>query len=143
MNLSTAGRSKLKTREGLRLRAYRDTKGIWTIGIGHTSAAGAPKVVPHLEITEKQAWDIFERDITPLLNYLNLHAARWKLTQCEFDALVSFIHNIGLPRFQTSTVHARLDAGRKSLVPAAMLMWNKPSEIIGRRKQEAAQFEGT
>ena len=142
MDLSKTGRLKLAEREGLKLIAYRDTKKIWTIGIGHTSAAGAPKVVPHLTITIDEAWAIFERDTAPVLAYLNQNAARWKLQQWEFDALVSFIHNIGLPGFKTSTARKRLDIGAKTLVPAALLMWNKPPEIIGRRKQEVKQFRG-
>lgn len=142
MNLSATGELKLVQREGERLRAYQDTKKIWTIGIGHTSAAGAPKVVPHLVITKDESRAIFRRDLAPVLTYLNSKQPRWSLAQWEFDALVSFIHNIGLSGFKSSTVHRRLDAGQKSLVPAAMLMWNKPKEIIGRREQEAKQFQG-
>jgi len=42
MDLSAIGKAVLIAREGRRLHAYRDSVGIWTIGIGHTSAAGRP-----------------------------------------------------------------------------------------------------
>ena len=44
MITSPAGRTAIMQREGIRLRAYRDTRGLWTIGAGH--CAGAPRVTP-------------------------------------------------------------------------------------------------
>ncbi|MET3560792.1 GH24 family phage-related lysozyme (muramidase), partial [Bartonella japonica] len=45
----------LKKWEGLRLHAYKDVSGIWTIGYGHTEKAGNPVVVDGMVITEKKA----------------------------------------------------------------------------------------
>ncbi|WP_164171293.1 glycoside hydrolase family protein, partial [Stenotrophomonas maltophilia] len=61
--LSLIGRAVLIAREGARLEAYRDSVGVWTIGVGHTSAAGAPKVTPGLTITAQECDAIFERDV--------------------------------------------------------------------------------
>src|SRR5204862_725991 len=63
MNTTLEGRSLIEAREGVRLKAYRDSVGIWTIGVGHTSAAGPPAVVPGLGLTAAQASDILRQDL--------------------------------------------------------------------------------
>ncbi|KQT79558.1 hypothetical protein ASG51_21740 [Methylobacterium sp. Leaf465] len=63
MDLSPIGEAVLIAREGRRLKAYKDSVGVWTIGIGHTSAAGAPLVTAGLTITSGQCDAIFERDV--------------------------------------------------------------------------------
>jgi GH24 family phage-related lysozyme (muramidase) len=54
--------------------------------------------------------------------------------------LVSLVFNIGTPRFRKSTVARLLKTGDFTNVPRAMLMWNKPPKIIGRRQGEVRQF---
>ncbi|MCC2111943.1 MAG: hypothetical protein KDJ16_07910, partial [Hyphomicrobiales bacterium] len=58
-----ARRSLTEPSEGKRLVAYRDCVGVWTIGYGHTSRAGAPRVSPGMKITEAQADEILSRDL--------------------------------------------------------------------------------
>lgn len=53
----------IEDHEGVVLRAYPDPVGILTVGIGHTSAAGPPRVVPGMTITRAEALSIFARDI--------------------------------------------------------------------------------
>ncbi|SPU27380.1 Phage-related lysozyme (muraminidase) [Candidatus Bartonella washoeensis] len=53
--ISKEGLALIKQLEGLRLSAYEDAIGVWTIGYGHTSAAGAPDVYEGMQITEKEA----------------------------------------------------------------------------------------
>jgi lysozyme len=62
MKMSTRGHQVLIDREGCELTAYPDSVGVWTIGCGHTSAAGPPEVVPGMTITMKQAWVLFDDD---------------------------------------------------------------------------------
>jgi GH24 family phage-related lysozyme (muramidase) len=75
------------------------------------------------------------------------------LVQDEFDALVSFAYNVGTDGFESSTVARKINeneyrAGDKIVdrekaikeIEDAFLKWNKPPEIIGRRKEEAASF---
>ena len=51
MQMSQKGLKALEQREGKKLKAYRDTKGIWTIGIGHSALAGTgPAVHPGVTI---------------------------------------------------------------------------------------------
>ena len=63
MNTSEAGLKLIKSFEGLRLKAYRCPAGIWTIGYGHTSAAGAPEVRESMRISREEAETILKRDL--------------------------------------------------------------------------------
>ena len=141
MRLSDTGKACLADREGMRLKAYQDERGIWTIGLGHTSSAGPPKVTPNLAISEDQAWEIFHRDVQKFADQVRPHF-KAELEQHEYDALVSFIYNIGPPGFIKSTVLKRLNAGDKAGAADALLMWMKPSSLKTRRYGEYWQFKG-
>lgn len=135
MKMSEAGLKKLEVREGRRNKAYLDTKGIPTIGVGHTG----PEVYIGLAWTDQQITDAFADDIKWAENAVNKYVTV-PLTQNQFDALVSFVFNIGETGFRRSTALKLLNEKLYDMVPDAMLMWNKPKEIIGRRQSEAKQF---
>jgi lysozyme len=139
MRMSADGRAQLIRREGVRTKAYRDSVGVWTIGVGHTSAAGDPHVTPGLVITRAQVDEILSRDLRQYEDAVSA-SVRVPLTQGQFDALVSFCFNIGTGGFRKSTVVKRLNSGDYKGAAAAMMMWNKPPEIIGRRDSERKQF---
>ena len=142
MKMSPEGRALLAEREGRRLRAYKDSVGVWTIGIGHTSAAGEPVVTPDLAITEAECDAIFARDLAAYEAAVN-KAIRVHIAQNEFDAMVSLCYNIGQAGFARSTVARRLNAGDRSGAAEAFLMWNKPAVLLSRRRAERAQFLGS
>lgn len=139
MRTSPAGRKALKGREGERLNAYQDSVGVWTIGVGHTSAAGLPKVTPTLKITRAEQDEILSRDLVMFEDAVNA-AVKVALTQNQFDALVSLAFNIGIGAFRRSTVVRHLKAGDYEAAAEAFLLWNKPPEIMGRRRSERKQF---
>lgn len=139
LRISDPGVAVLVDREGLRTEAYQDTEGVWTIGIGHTSAAGPPKVTPHAKVTEEEAWDIFWRD-TETFRREARGLVKVPLEQHELDALASFIFNVGVPQFKGSTVRKKLNAGDYQGAGEALLMWMKPPEVASRRRGEHAQF---
>jgi lysozyme len=100
MIISQKGIDEIVKREALRLKSYKCIAGKWTIGIGHTFG-----VTEGMMISKETAYRLFREDIAPVqihLNQLNDQCIR-KFKQCEFDALVSFIHQIGLPSFRSST----------------------------------------
>jgi len=110
MELSDRGLAFLTEREGLLLRAYRDSVGIWTIGVGHVIHPSDSADPEHLTISEAQArmWlrldvQIAERAVTALVTAV--------LLQHQFDALVSFVFNVGVAAFQGSTLLKRLNRG--------------------------------
>ena len=139
MNLSPIGEACLVAREGRRLKAYRDSVGVWTIGVGHTSAAGPPRVAPGLAITAAECDAIFAHDVAAYVA-----AVRSGLTASvgphAFDALVSLCYNIGPSAFAGSTALRRINAGDAAGAAEAMLMWAKPAAILGRRRAEAEQL---
>jgi lysozyme len=139
LRTSIAGRKTLMDREGVMLNAYRDTKGIWTIGVGHTTASGPPSVTPGLRISTVECADIFTRDLIKFENAVK-GAVHVPLNQGEFDALVSFCFNIGPGAFLTSTVVRKLNEGDKVGAASAIMNWKIPKEIIQRRAGEYRQF---
>ena len=61
--INAAGLKLVQQWEGLKLTAYKDVAGIWTIGYGHTSAAGAPLVKPGMTVTKLAASHILQADL--------------------------------------------------------------------------------
>lgn len=101
MKTSNKGIELIKQFEGLRLKAYRDSGGKWTIGYGHTGGVKSGDV-----ITAQQANDFLIRDIKMAENAIN--GLNLNLTQNQFDALVSFVFNVGTGNFGTSTLRKKL-----------------------------------
>jgi lysozyme len=139
MKTSPEGRKLLTQREGLKLRAYKCSAGVWTIGVGHTAAAGPPAPKPGMTITREEADAIFIRDLVQFETAVR-RAVRVSLTQGQFDALVSFAFNIGIGGFRKSTVVRMLNQGNYRAGADALMMWVKPPEITARRRSERKQF---
>jgi lysozyme len=139
METSKEGMKILELREGIRLKAYKDSVGILTIGVGHTSMAGKPMVVPGMVITQDQCDEIFARDIKPVETTVN-NLVKVPLTQNQFDALVSFVFNIGGGAFSKSTLLRKLNEKDYAGAADQFLVWVKQPELTGRRKNERAQF---
>lgn len=97
MKASEKSYSLIRQFEGLRLAAYMCPAGVWTIGYGHTSG-----VVPSMDITKEQAEAFLRQDIVSAENIVNAECLN--LRQCQFDALVSFVFNVGGGNFRKSTL---------------------------------------
>ena len=139
MKTSHDGLKLIKAHEGLRLRAYLCPAGVWTIGYGHTSAAGAPDVRPGMVITQSEADAILKADLAKFENRVN-RLVKVPLTQGQFDALVSFDFNTGA--LHSSTLLKRLNEGRHADVPAQLMRWTKAGGkelpgLVRRRREEA------
>lgn len=105
MLISNNGINLIKKFEGLELKAYKDSVGILTIGYGHTHGVKAGDV-----ITGQQA-DTFLREDAQVAELAVNTNVKVKLTQGQFDALVSFIFNLGAGNFVKSTLLKKLNAG--------------------------------
>lgn len=97
MRTSPKGIALIIEFEGLRLKAYKCPGGVWTIGYGHTAGVKLGMV-----ITEKQAEEYLKADLIAFEKYLN--GLRLALNQNQFDALISFIYNVGTDNFTSSTL---------------------------------------
>lgn len=135
MKLSLKGIQLLVKREGIRTKAYKDTKGIWTIGIGHTG----PEVVEGLRISELQAYDWFHTDVKWAEDAVNKGVAV-PLTQNQFDALVSFVFNVGAGAFGRSTLRKVLNMENYDEAARQFDRWHIPIQITSRRDSERNQF---
>jgi lysozyme len=134
MFLSNNGSVKLIDREGRRKHAYQDTKGIWTIGVGHTG----PEVCRGLVWNDAKIEAAFKEDVQWAVDAVN--EVKVPLNQNMFDALVSFTFNVGKYAFLQSTMKKLLDKGLYADAAKEFDKWHKPSEIISRRDGEKAQF---
>jgi lysozyme len=140
MRMTEQGQKLLMEREGCRLTAYKDTVGVWTIGVGHTSGAGPPNVAKGLKITQERANLIFADDLAEFEDGVTHLLDGKPIEPHQFDAYVSLAFNIGLGAFASSTTLRRFLDGRPDHAAEAMLMWNKPPEVKARRRCEHQQF---
>lgn len=98
MKTSDKGVEFIKSHEGLVLKAYLCPAGVWTIGYGHTA-----EVKPWDNITPEQA-ELFLRQDLKGSEMAIMRLVTKPLNQNQFDALVSFVFNVGAGNFQTSTL---------------------------------------
>ena len=125
MKLSSHGEQLIKSFEGLRLTAYRDVAGVWTIGYGSTSYHDGRSVKPCDKLTsEVQASAIFVNTLGQYENAVNNYV-KVPLTQIQFDALVSFTNNEGTHALKESTLLRRLNTKDYQGAADQFLVWNK------------------
>lgn len=141
MTTSVVGKLLIKDFEGLRLSAYRCPAGVWTIGYGHTRGVKQGHV-----ITKAQAEDYLVEDIAPIERELNTVGVNFR--QEQFDALVSWIFNLGLTNFRHSTMLIRISTNADDIdITDQLVKWvnvnKKPSlGLKMRRVAEANMFLG-
>lgn len=152
MILSDAGRAAIEAREGLRLNAYQDSAGLWTIGYGHLLTkdelrSGKVLGVDWRDgITQATADALLGGDIYTATDAVS-EFVRVPLLQNQFDALVSFVYNIGDAAFQDSTLLRLLNTDQFAAIPAQMRRWIHSAGqvdqiLVDRRESEVAQWEG-
>lgn len=138
MTLSGAGAKELVGHEAVVLTRYLDSVGVWTIGVGHTAAAGPPDPrEPGLTLTLAEAFDLFQRDVAACVAEVNA-AIHVPLAQHEFDALVSFHYNTG--RIASAALTVSINAGNRNLAGTQFMNWRSPAAIIPRRRKEQLLF---
>lgn len=119
MKTSDRGIDLIKRHEGFRPRAYRCPAGVWTIGYGHTGGVNSGDV-----ITEAQAEEFLRADLKTAERTVS--AEKLPLSQNQFDALVSFVFNVGGTSFRRSTLlkRARVNS-RDRAIANEFRKWNK------------------
>ena len=144
MRTSKSGFELIKSFEGFRARAKALPGGRWTIGYGHTQTARQ-----NLRITRADAEAVLREYDLPPVELAVSEAVLAPLNQNEFDALVSFVFNIGEPAFLRSKMLAHLNAGQPLAAVDAMSNWRKAyvngrlmvvDALVRRRVMEQALF---
>ena len=145
MRTSDVGIALIKKYESLRLDAYQDSKGVWTIGWGNIGKDATPGNT----ITEERAEELLrldlngaEADVSQLLD----RRVDWPLTQPQFDALVSFQFNTGALSNPKNMIVRRINACEDDQVDSEMRRWCnitkhgmkiKLAGLVARRNEEA------
>ncbi len=141
LSYSDQGLALTEQFEGLRLTAYQDSVGKWTIGYGHTGA----DVTPGLTITQEQASALLLQDVASAVAAVN-RLVTVPLTQNQFDALVDFTFNAGQGNLASSTLLRELNAGNTAGAAAQFLVWVYAGGVqlpglVKRRQAESALFQ--
>ncbi len=144
MRLSDAGIALLREFEGLRLQAYRDSAGVWTIGYGSTFYADGDKVRPGDEITAERAESLLRETLRTYESAID-RLVTVPLSQSQFDALTALVYNIGVGAFEKSTLLKRLNEGQYAKAANEFLRWihagGQPlAGLRRRRERERALF---
>jgi lysozyme len=144
MQVSIPGRKLIEAFEGLRLDAYRDCAGIWTIGYGHTARAGQPVPAAGLSITATMADQILADDLRATENGV-LAAIKRPMEQGQFDAMASLAFNIGLGAFRSSSLARYFNRGEPSRAAGAFRLWVRSGGkvlpgLVRRREAERHLF---
>lgn len=144
MTISSVGIQLITSFEDLKLKAYDDGVGVWTIGYGTTIYPNGVAVKKGDSCTLEQAKSFFQYDLRRFQTAVN-DAVNIPLSQNQFDALGSLAYNIGTNAFKTSTLVKYLNALDYKAAADQFLVWNKAGGsvlkgLVRRREAERALF---
>lgn len=143
MKTSKRGIELIKKYEALKLTAYRCPAGLLTIGYGHTKT-----VKPGMTINREMAEILLEQDLTDVENAIK-RLVKVSLTQNQFDALASFIFNVGEAKFSKSTLLKYINENKILQAGEEFMKWTKARQsgglkelpgLVKRRAEEKVLF---
>lgn len=146
LNISKDGLKLIEGFEGFRSRAIRLKNGKYTVGFAHSVTAR-----DGMEVSHEQAEQLLLWDLVPIQEAVR-HMVHAPLTQKQFDAIVSFVFNIGVENFRTSDVLRHINQGEPISAAIAMNAWRRAyingkniiiDAMVRRRAQEIAMFLDT
>ena len=141
MKTSKEGLALIKKFEGCELEAYQCSAGVWTIGYGHTKG-----VQEGDQWSQSHAEHMLEVELEEYEGYINDYVTA-PLSQKQFDAMVSWVYNLGPANLKRSTLLRKLNNGEYEETPNQIKRWNKAGGkvlegLVRRREAEALLFEG-
>ena len=144
MKISNNGLNLIKQFEGLRLNAYDDGVGVWTIGYGTIKYPNGTLVKKGDKITQAQADQYIANDVATFERAVNM-LVNVPLNQNQFDALVSFTYNLGATNLSASTLLKKLNSKDYNGAAGEFQKWNKAggkvmTGLVRRRKAEMELF---
>ena len=146
----------IKHHEGVRTKPYQCPALLWTVGVGHVIDPPHAKVKldDRKQLPIPDGWnrvlsmdevnDILRKDLDRFEKGV-LRLCPGKLTQGQFDALVSFSFNVGLGNLQRSTIRMKVNRGDFEGAAESFLDWTKAGGrvlkgLVTRRNDERAVF---
>lgn len=140
MKISQRGIDLVKKFEGFSATAYKCPAGVWTIGYGSTDGVKQGDTIAKADAEKRLISELgyFERVIEKHV--------KAQLTQCQFDALVSFVYNVGEKAFVRSTMLKKLNSGDYISATSQFKRWDKAGGkvlqgLVRRRRAEADLFD--
>jgi lysozyme len=140
MNYGKTGLALTEQFEGLRLTAYQDQVGRWTIGYGHTAGVQQGDTCTQ---AQAEAWLAF--DVSWAVQTVNLYV-KIALTQGEFDSLTDFVFNLGSGSFQHSNLLVQVNQRNFEAAAAEFEKWDHAggqvvAGLLRRRIAEETEFK--
>ncbi len=135
-NVGPDGRELLEHYEGLRLTAYQDSVGVWTIGYGDTENVHEGMTITQAEADERLNGRL-SRDFVPGV----LAVLKRESSQSQFDAMVCFAYNVGIGALTSSTLLRLFNSGDIAGAADQFPRWDKAGgqSLKGLRKRRAAE----
>lgn len=151
MQVSPAGEAFIKREEALRLRAYDDGVGCQTIGWGHVIKP-EDGIDCNKSISKEKAQEILNKDLREVDRALS-RLIKVPVNQNQYDALASFVFNLGEDKVRDSTLFRKLNNGEYAAVDDQLNRWvyaggkimdgpDGKSGLVGRRRREGQLFNG-
>jgi lysozyme len=143
--LDIEGVKLLEELEGLKLKAYKCSAGVWTIGIGNTFYEDGTKVKEGDSITKIQAYFLFNLISKKFVDSINDNV-KVKINQNQFNSLFCFVYNVGISAFKNSTLLRILNVNpNDGNIAKQFLRWNKiagkeSKGLTNRRIKESSLY---
>ena len=148
MKISQVGIDLIKEFEGFRTHPYRDSVGIWTVGYGTTHYMSGRHVTKNdQDINEITASHLLEDEVNKTYAHAVNVYVQVQLTQNQFDALVSFVYNLGTGSLKQSTLLRKLNSGDYVGATNEFHKWSHAGGhvihgLAIRREREKEVFQG-
>jgi len=143
MELSQKGKDLIMQFEGLKLSAYQDSVGIWTIGYGNTYYEDGAPVKKGDVITHNRAIELFNLIVKRFEVGVD-ELVTSNVNQNQFDAMVSLAYNIGIGNFKNSSLLKMVNKSpNDTAIYLQFLRWNKAKGkvIEGLTRRRIAESE--
>lgn len=142
MQLSDAGVKHLEAEEGYREVPYTDAGGVLTVGYGHTGK----DVRAGEKVSLERAQELLRADVSVAEACINKYVTVIQ-NQHQFDALVSFVYNVGTEAFKKSTLLRTINSGNVEDISNQFMRWvnvagKRNKGLVNRRAAECRLYHG-
>ena len=134
--------------EGCKLKAYQDSAGVWTIGIGTIQYENGSHVQPGDSITQDRADELLAEEVAKKCHGLDAAIAGVALNQNQYNALVSFAYNVGIGGLLGSTLLKKVKVNPSDpTIRDSFMVWDKAHvngqlvEVQGLKNRRQAEAD--
>jgi lysozyme len=143
-DISEKGYALIRELEGFKAEAYLDTGGVWTIGFGTIKYPDGMRVRKGDKCTRGQA-EVWLKNDSAWVDACLDRTVKTKLNQNQFDALASFVYNIGESAFRKSTMLTLINQNSFTAAVGQFDRWvfdngKRIQGLVNRRAKEKALF---